>query len=336
MTSDKQFGEAVWYPMFSPDGNNVLFKASLTPGYHDRDLDFVEAPHNRSLGLDMVNLTISSKSSKAVTKDASGYGSACWSPDSKQVTVVMTGWPPYDQIFSIQLKNRKAIRLVRCSKVENVTDIFWSNDSRKVMFQLWTGQGYQDPNLYAVPRYGGKRILVVKGKSDRSLYSFSPDNKHAAFIQDESVYVANANGSDAHQIISRSHKDKHTDWLRPLWSKDGNRLILAEVTCDTGDTGCTNYMTEIHDYNIITQRNRIAATLNENVTAVIWSRDSKWLISKILRSGNTEIPDAKTEWYMYHREGLMAVNVADGSSVTLKEPNEETKGLDWFELPVKS
>ena len=37
----------------------------------------------------------------------------------------------------------------------------------------------------------------------------------------------------------------------------------------------------------------------------------------------------------FNREGLVAVRVSDGYKVTLKEPNEETKGLDWFELPAK-
>lgn len=45
-----------------------------------------------------------------------------------------------------------------------------------------------------------------------------------------------------------------------------------------------------------------------------------------------EKPDPKTGWYTFHREGLLAVEVADGHVVVLREPNEETKGLDWVEM----
>lgn len=55
------------------------------------------------------------------------------------------------------------------------------------------------------------------------------------------------------------------------------------------------------------------------------------MILKILRTGQTEKPDEKTGWYVFRHEGLEAVSVYDGRTVTLKEPDKETKGLDWFE-----
>jgi len=63
----------------------------------------------------------------------------------------------------------------------------------------------------------------------------------------------------------------------------------------------------------------------------IWSKDGRWLIIKTKYVGGTKVRDPVTGWYAFQRNGLVAVRIADGHAVVLKEPNEETRGLDWHE-----
>jgi len=323
-----KLGAAVWYPVFSPNGKEILFTANSPPG--NVDLDFLESPTYRRQGLNLFRMAIDSKSLKAVTTDGSGYDYYMWSPDGKWIAAVQIGWPPYDQVYAWDLAKGKRYLLTKRSKEESITDILWSPDGKHVLFQLWPSTGEQDPNLYAVPRGGGgKPRVLVKGRGNRSSYSFSPNGQHIAFVQDGTVYVANSDGSKAMPAIKPLKPGAKTNWPRPQWSRDNQRIAAAEVTSDS--TG-NHYETRLHVYDLSARQDRIVGTVKENVTGMKWSRNGQWVILKTLRTGQTEEPDAKTGWYMFRREGLLAVSVADGHAVTLKEPNEETKGLDWFEV----
>ena len=56
------------------------------------------------------------------------------------------------------------------------------------------------------------------------------------------------------------------------------------------------------------------------------------MAEKMSHTGNTEKPDPKTGWHTFRREGILAVSIVDGHVAVLKEPDKETKGLDWFEV----
>lgn len=327
VSKDKRskLGAAVWYPLFSPDGKQILFTANSARG--NVDLDLLESPINRRQGLNLFTMTISSKNLKAVTTDGSGFDTYRWSPDGKWISAVQMGWPPCDQVYIWDLAKGKRHLLTKRPQDESITDAFWSTDGKDILFQLWPSTGKQDPNLYAVSSGGGKPRVLIKGIRNRSGYSFSPDKQRIAFIQDGVVYIAKTDGSKALPVIKLS---KTVNWPRPQWSRDSKKLAAAEVISDS--TG-NKYETKLHIYDLTTQQDKIITTIKESVTDIKWSKNGQWAILKIIRTGQTEKPNAKTGWYMFRREGLLAVSIVDGHIVTLKEPNEETKGLDWFEAP---
>ena len=214
------------------------------------------------------------------------------------------------------LQGRKLARIP-----DGVDDAFWSRTGSSIDYQ--TGP---NANLYSVPRQGGKSKLLLRGKTGRSGYSFSPDGRKVAYVDINKVYIANADGSKPKLVIKLLRGEDAPYWPKPQWSKDGKKLAIYELSQNA------QAPTKLHVYDEITGKDRVVTTLQESVSDPMWSRNGQWLIVKMSREGDTEKPDPKTGWHTFRREGILAVAVADGRIVTLKEPNEETKGLDWFEV----
>ena len=324
--SGVKLGAAVWYPLFSPDGKQVLFTASSAPG--NKNLDLLESPTYRRQGLNLLRIVLQGTEIKPITTDGNGYEHFIWSPDGERVAAVQTGWPPRDQLESWDLARAKRYVLTKRPDAESITDVFWSTDGQNVLFQVWSSSGRQDPNLYAVCRNGGEAKVLIEGSGNRFGYSFSPSGKRVAFVQDGVVYTANSDSSQVAAAMKRSETGGNVQWLRPQWSPDGRKLAGAEVT--SGDAA-TQYKTALHVCDVIDRRDKVVVVLQDRVTGMKWSRDGQWIILTTLRAGQTDTPDPETGWYTYHREGLAAASVADGKLVVLKEPSEETKGITWFE-----
>lgn len=325
----QNLGGAIREPLFSADGRQILFLAN----YANSSKDFREtmtgaSPYPYAL-LNVWKITISPRSIAPLTRGELGWHTLSWSPNGRffgavypsREGIIDQDTPIPDDICVYSFSNAKTRKIARVSK--NVSDIFWSLDSQNVLFQLW-----HDPNLYTLPKTGGKPKILIKGKGERFGYSFSSDKRKLAFVQDNAVYISRANGSDTILAIQHSNDERNSAWTKPRWSETGNQLAAAEISHDAQSA---NYQTKLLIYDLASHRDKVVATLQHNVTNVVWSNDGKWLVAKTLESGNTEKPDPKTGWHTFNREGLLAVAVADGHVVTLKEPNEETKGLDWFE-----
>jgi Tol biopolymer transport system component len=308
-------GSVVWYPRFSPNGKSILFVANKTDS--KTEIDLLESPTYRMQGTNLWTLSIDSKGVKPLTTDGSGYRLFSWAPDGKWVAAVQYGWPPYDQIMVWDLKSNKRRLLSKRSKQETLTDLFWSQDSTKLYFQRNTSTA-SDPNLYVIVRSDGKAKVQVKGKGERHYYSFSSDNRKLAFVQNNVLYVSNADGSGLQQLMKLADS---AGVSRPSWSLKGQIAISETIEGKT----------QLHVCDVTSKHSRKVASVPYNVTETRWSRDNQWLLLKLMQAGSTDAPDPITGWYMYRREGLLAVSTIGDRQLLLKEPNEETKGLDWFE-----
>lgn len=323
-----KLGGAIREPLFSPDGKRVLFLADYADSDEGQRIMTGAAPYPYTL-LNIWQVTLPARSVSPLTKGELGWHDLSWSPNGRffsavypsKAGVIDQDTPIPDDIYVYNIGKAAIRKLTRVSG--EVSSILWSVDSKNVLFQLWAG-----PNLYAVARAGGKSKILIRGKGERFGYSFSPDNRRVAYVQDNAVYVAKNDGSGSFPAIEHSEGTQSSVWRKPKWSRTGSQLAIAEVV---HDATFTNYQTRLHVYDPVGRKDRIVATLQQDVTEVTWSRCGKWLIVKTLHSGNTEKPDPKTGWHTFQREGVWAVSVADGHVVALKEPNEETKGLDWFE-----
>jgi dipeptidyl aminopeptidase/acylaminoacyl peptidase len=105
-----------------------------------------------------------------------------------------------------------------------------SPDGSRIVFARWNRAG-----LYAVDADGGPAELLLEG-GPGALYqpTFSPDGTQIAYINGggdhtHNVWVMNADGSDAHEIVSN-------EWTAPIghvrglaWSPAGDRIALSLV-----------------------------------------------------------------------------------------------------------
>ena len=326
-TPKLKLGGAIRDPLFSHDGKSIAFLADYSDSDERRTTMTGAAPYPNTF-LNVWEVQSDTHKISPITKGDFGWSIFGWSPDngflcatypSKMRTLDQDA-PIPDKVYAWNMATLQGSKLARVP--DGVDDAFWSRTGSSIDYQ--TGP---NANLYSVPRQGGKSKVLLHGKAGRFGYSFSPDGKRVAYVDTNTVYVANADGSKSKPII-KMIRDKHSPFSpKPQWSGDGKKLAIAIYEPSENAQAST----KLHVYDESTGKDRVVATLQESVSDPTWSRNDLWLIVKISRAGDTEKPDPKTGWYTFSREGLLAVAIADGRVVVLKEANEETKGLDWFE-----
>lgn len=348
LTDKPKFGVVCLFPHFSPDGKSVLFKGD-NYGADGGGID--QKASNTDYAVDIPLRVMSSSTRRYVTlpKADSDCDSVSWSPDGRFICVSVptrsmmhqTNQPDKIYIYDVKTgRNRKIV-----SMPEGISDVFWSPDSRTIFFEYanlrkWKMNSESDmpiPSLYSVPRTGGRPKLIIKGKERRYGYSLSPNNRQMAYIQGHDLYIARADGNGAAIAVKLERNHPVNDYpepVRPVWTRTGDKLVFAEVLGNrpTSPMSLPTYRTTLHVFDLTSHKAKPIRTVDQRVSGVAWSKDGRWLILKAYLYGdNDKGRDLMTGSYTYSREGLVAVSVDDGRIVTLKEPNEETSGIDWIE-----
>lgn len=321
-TNPKQkLGGAIRQPRFSPDGRELIFLADYADSPKElRETMTDAAPYPYTL-LNVWLLQIDSRNIHPITKGELGWREAKWSPKGRyfcavypsRAGVIDQDVPIADDVYVWDVRAQQKSRLIRVA--DGIADIFWSGDGESILYQT-----SKSPNLYAIPRRGGKPKPLIVGNGQRLGYSFSPDGKQVAFVQDGTLYLADGKGDNVSPILRPMEPDafdyqSYTIGFRPQWSEDGKALAIAEVS---HDKEFTSFKSRLHVIDTRTKEDRVIAIIPENTAVLNWSKDIQWLIVKTLR--------AKV------REGLVAASISDGKIVTLMQPDEVTKGLDWVEI----
>lgn len=326
-TPKLELGGAITAPSFSHDGKRVTFLADYS-GSDDRRTTMTGAAPYPNAFLNVWEIQLDTRKVSPLTKGDFGWYVYGWSPNDRHICATYQttlgsldqDTPIPEDLYVWDMRTRKGHKLARVPNT--VRDAFWSYDGKSVLYQSWA-----NANLYSVSRQGGKPKVLLRGKAGRYGYSFSPNGRRVTYVDTNTVYVANADGSKPKPVIKMT-RDEHSPYSpKPQWSRDGGKLAIA--TYEPPDNAQVS--TKLHVYDVSTGKERVVATLQQFVSDPVWSRNGQWLIVKMSHTGSTEKPDPKTGWHTFNRQGLLAVSVADGHIVTLKEPDEETKGLDWFE-----
>lgn len=324
----RKLGGAIGKPLFSNDGKRLVFLADFTASSKDKGLVWTGVSPNANALLNVWEVGVDTRKVSPITKGDFGWRLFGWSPDDGYVCAAyqsrLAGLdqdsPIPEDLYVWDMHTGKGRKLVRVS--DAIRDAFWSHDGKNIHYQSWA-----NTNLFSVPRQGGKPRILLQGKEGRYGYAFSPDGKRVAYVDTNTVYIAEANGGKPEPVIKMARNEQSPYSPVPRWSGDGGRLAIA--TYEPPDNASVS--TKLHVYDLSKRMESVVAAFPRFVSDPIWSKDGQWLLVKIVKTGNTVTPDPKTGWHTFHRDGLLAVAVSDGRAVTLLEPNGETNGLDWFE-----
>ena len=162
-----------------------------------------------------------------------GYQPHGWSGDG---TELMFGLP--GQLFVLHADG-SATEVTQALGLDRLTDIHGgaaiSPDGSRVVFVGLTrasGGGCCDYALYAVDADGGPAEVLVKARFRVQDPTFSPDGTQIAFVDSsgdhsQNVWLVNADGTDAHQILANETTAAAGQANGLAWSPAGGRMALG-------------------------------------------------------------------------------------------------------------
>jgi len=203
---------------------------------------------------------------KQLTSDAVDHEDPAWSPDGKHLayTHIADG---HEQIYVMNPDGTGAEPLTPAS-VKTIHPN-WSPDSRSIAY--CTDDDLKPPKknsseIYSIDLATRQSKTVITGGTN-TYPVWSPDGKKLAFRRmlgetNSEVFVANADGSEAHNITNDPAFD---GW--PAWSPDGRRIAFAS------NRGNQNY--QIYTMNPDGSDVSLVAATEGRGTAPKWSPDGK-------------------------------------------------------------
>jgi TolB protein len=202
-------GRFAVFPDFSPDGSQIVFEAndsSSAPGSSDADHIYVI----RSDGSKLRQLTFGNATD----------GLAAWSPDGRKI-VFLSDRTGVSQVYLMNPDGSDVQQLTDDSLVKDeVPD--WSPDGAQIAYVVETPAG---DRIFVMNADGTDQHQVSDGGGVGADWgvTWSPDGTQLAFLRElpnapRTVYVSNADGSDAHPLYSAG-----TEYV-PAWQPHSHHL----------------------------------------------------------------------------------------------------------------
>jgi len=178
---------------------------------------------------------------------------AGWSPDGK-IAIVGCGWKSpeaakweeenkqfrhiegsatYDN-YLIDIATGKTTNITAVERVSNYNSalFFWPDDSTKLGFNALI-DGISHP--FKMDRDGRNKIDLTKGSKDFTYgFNASADGKRIVYHRDYQVYIADADGSNAHHVNTGEKFN-----FGPQWSPDGKWVLFV---CGEQNIRCNPYL----------------------------------------------------------------------------------------------
>ncbi len=315
-------GGAITEPRFSPDGEQIRFLSDYADSPEEQRILYTDTSPFPYTFRNIWLLNLRTRAITPVTRGNLGWNQVSWSPNGRYFCAVypsrsgtLQDIPP-DDIYVFDARTLRKWRVARAS--DRVMILYWSADSKAILFQEWRG----DNDLYKVAIHGGSPQIAVIGRDNRTDYDASPDGKFVTFVEymegshsyraDSLYLLERATRKQSKVLVGVSNRNMPalSAWG---WSPDGKRVAVMHWEDGVGPT-------RLYVLEAATGKLRLVTTLPGFASVRRWSKDGQWWI---------------VQYGGVFRDGLLAVSVADGHSVTLHAPKEIMHGLDWHEGNLK-
>lgn len=195
-------------PFPSPDGKKLVFEMNIG-GFQQ-----------------LFTMNLDGSGQIQITHDPANHDSPSWSPNGKKIAYV-SDKNDHEIIYAMNPEGGGEEQLT-----DDQMDAIhpnWSPDSSKIIF--CTDDDLHPPKKNASQIYSvdvvTKRVTVLISGGTNTYPSWSPDGRRIAFRRiigdlNSEVFVANADGSDPHNVTNHPAFD---GW--PAWSPDGTQIAFS-------------------------------------------------------------------------------------------------------------
>jgi hypothetical protein len=163
-------------------------------------------------------------------------------PDGRRMNIVWSanGW--WIQGISYGLYESDTHGSGLCS-LDGKKAVFWDSASTSTVSP---SSGNESDDLYVHADHGTKKLKDTNSNdTDESEPAFSPDSEKIAFVSDENLYVANADGSDQTNLTNSGAEE-----YGPVWWPDSEKIAFARdgdiYTINPDGTGLTQLTNNAH------------------------------------------------------------------------------------------
>jgi serine/threonine protein kinase len=223
-----------------------------------------------------------------LTSDGKALYSAI-SPDGKYVAYVNTE-STGKGLMVRQIATGSSVQIIPPEKPTVLNPTF-SPDSNYIYFLM------ADNNLstlYQVPTIGGK---VKEFPDIHSSISFSFDGKQIAYLNDEAVYIANQDGTDAHSFLTPDETG-YKRFEEVSWLPDGKNLLLQVLKKEvkSPEPGYQFLLVSLADKKVQPFGDRLWAKANYHS----WSQNGEG----IYFTGKAKFDDKEQIWFSEYPSGI--------------------------------